>query len=181
MWGPGQRVPGPTLISACRRHIIHIGPVCDAPNARSALADDVPEFLRDAKPDEPWGEPWENLGNSCKVWVQPRSRDGMRTCFGSEYCLCVGAVQSHNFNGCKVCFEDLEAAYADLHAAEAGGAYLGCSICEYTCTCKWTQARPGCRCFKAVNAPWSCRSFGSKIGTPLTCGLLLCGHARRHV
>ena len=114
-----------------------VGPICDAPNARSVLADDVPGFLRDAKPDEPW----ENLGNSCKVWVRPRSRDGVRTCFGSEYCLCVGAVQSHNWGGCKVRFKDLEAAYADLHAAEAGGAYLGCSVCEYTCTCKWTMAQ----------------------------------------
>jgi len=107
-----------------------VGPVCDAPNARCILADDVPGFLRNAKLDE-----W-NLGHSCEVWVRLRNRDGVRTCFGSEYCLCVGAVRSHIFGGCKVRFEDLEAAYADLHAAEAGGAYLGCSICNSTCTCK---------------------------------------------
>ena len=128
-----------------------IGPFCDAPNAVPILASDVPDFLRNTR--------WAGQGpkgifdDTSEVYSRPVNRNGVQTCFGAKFCN-VRDMHSHCYafeidekvtwyhrhEGCVLHAGNLHAAYAGLHAAEAGGAYLGCSICDGTCTCKRAHA-----------------------------------------
>ena len=85
------------------------------------------------------------LEQDCTIYSRPCSRDGRQTCFGSKYCQQVGKRHSHVFDRCEVRFEDLQAACAHVHAAEAGGANLGCSVCKDKCRCEHSEGTCECK------------------------------------
>ena len=102
----------------------------------AVLAGDVPDFLRNT---------WSFGGNgildgNCVLISRPVNWNGIQACFSPKCCSVYGDKYSHRWDRCRVSYEDLHAANADLLAAEAGGAYLGRSICEYMCTCKLARS-----------------------------------------
>jgi hypothetical protein len=118
-----------------------VGPVCDAPNVVPILANDVPGFLWNTKISSILQNgKTARLEQNCTVSSRAYNRDGVQTCFGSKYCQQVGERRSHVFGGCAVRFEDLQAACANLLDAKAGGACLGCSVCEGACKCEHGDA-----------------------------------------
>ena len=83
-----------------------------------------------------------NIDESVARIIRSRQKHRTEVCWAESSLAIAGPRVVLDLRGAqdKVRFE-VEAAYADLCAAEAGGAYLDCSTCEYTCTCEWTRAQ----------------------------------------
>ena len=87
------------------------------------VASDAPDFLQNTRCDTNG-----MLNGNCTLISRPVDRNGIRTCFGPEYCSVYGSVRCHEWDGCRVSYEDLHAANADLLVAEAGGARLDLGV-----------------------------------------------------